>query len=138
MEPMRLAKPRTEGPSSYTPPRPPLRLVPQPPAENAASAAPDEARDVAELLAPPAVVVAERARRWVASRPELAGRMEKAIALVGGVSLVEANTYRVEGGAGDYTVRVDRVQRYSECTCPDSAVRGQKCKHRLAVALVLG
>jgi hypothetical protein len=83
--------------------------------------------------------VAEKAARWVAHRPELATRMEKAMALVGGIERTdEANTYKVEGGKGDYIVRVDRGRRYSECTCPDSAVRGQKCKHRLAVALVLG
>ena len=66
----------------------------------------------------------------------LAGRLERAMALVGGVSSQGEGVWVVEGSNVDYIVWADPVTRSSTCTCADFLQRGAKCKHILAVALV--
>ncbi len=75
------------------------------------------------------------AKKWVAKSPELGPRMERALALTGGVEEVSPSTFTVEGEGGTYTVMINRSTKVSTCDCPDSR-RGNKCKHRLACALV--
>lgn len=81
----------------------------------------------------PATQIRTLATLWSAKHPELASRIERAIALTGGVKSQGEGVYVVEGESGEYIVTV--VGRISFCTCPDSA-RGNHCKHRLAAALV--
>lgn len=77
------------------------------------------------------------ADQWLKNHPELdTKRMQKALALTGGVSEIRPNQYKVEGEGGSYTVTVNPGQKKSFCTCEDSR-RGNHCKHRLAVALVV-
>lgn len=53
-----------------------------------------------------------------------------------GVLYIGEDTWQVRGSSGTtYYVGVDLRRRTSTCTCPDSR-QGNKCKHRLAVALV--
>lgn len=62
-----------------------------------------------------------------------------AVALEDGTAHVEPagpGTYRVPSFTGEGTYTVDLKRR--SCTCPDSAYRGETCKHLLAVALVRG
>jgi predicted nucleic acid-binding Zn finger protein len=80
----------------------------------------------------PASRIRNLATKWSAKRPELAARIERAIALTGGVKSQGEGVYVVEGVGGDYIVTKGRN---SMCTCPDSQ-RGNRCKHQLAVALV--
>jgi hypothetical protein len=78
------------------------------------------------------------ARKWAGMHPGLATRLERAIALVANVipGDFSPNVFFVEGSEGHrYMVRVDRKNRTSSCTCADSKVHGDRCKHRLAVAL---
>lgn len=86
--------------------------------------------------APTHAAVATTAARWAAKNPELAPRMERAVALVANVtSTVSPEMFMVEGSYGhQYVVRVNRAARTSTCTCPDHG-KGHHCKHRLAVAL---
>lgn len=77
---------------------------------------------------------------WAIQFPALQERLERALALVGGVRLVSEegsarSVFVVEGVGDDYLVTVDHGARVSRCTCEDSR-RGNKCKHRLACALV--
>jgi len=79
------------------------------------------------------------AARWTARHPELRGRMERAIGLVGAVtpgrmSHVFFVASATEEGTS-YIVRVNRRERSSTCTCPDHQQRGGRCKHILAAAL---
>lgn len=87
--------------------------------------------------AAPYAVMRNLADQWLKNHPELdATRMNKALALTGGVSEIKPNQYKVEGGGGDYVVTVNPGQKKSFCTCEDSR-RGNHCKHRLACALVI-
>lgn len=73
---------------------------------------------------------------WSVRHPELQVRLEKALALTGGVRLIAPSIYRVQGQGDDYLVRVDHQRGSSTCTCMDSR-KGHHCKHRLATALVV-
>lgn len=81
----------------------------------------------------------ERMRQYVSAwsirYPHLQVRLEKALALTGGVVPQGRGVYRVQGGGGEYVVRVDHEKGTSTCTCVDSH-KGHHCKHRLATALV--
>lgn len=82
-------------------------------------------------------VMRNLADQWLKKHPELdERRMNKALALTGGVSEVKTNEYKVEGEGGDYVVTVNPAQKKSFCSCEDSR-RGNHCKHRLAVALIV-
>ncbi len=72
-------------------------------------------------------------QKWSQAHPELASRLDRAMALTGNVHSQGEGTFVVEGRTGEYIVGVEAGR--STCTCPDS-LRGHKCKHRLAVALV--
>lgn len=76
---------------------------------------------------------------WTSMHPELKERLERAVFLLDNVEATlcpgiykvrSENQKRVQ-----YVVRVDRANRSSTCSCPDSQ-KGNHCKHRLAVALV--
>ena len=86
---------------------------------------------------PTASSVSAKASKWAAKRPELADRIDRAVALVANVvKTAHPDVYVVEGSFGHkYVVRVHRDAKISECTCPDHQ-KGHHCKHRLAVALV--
>lgn len=76
------------------------------------------------------------ASRWAEKQPGLAARLEKAVALTGGVSSQGEGVYVVEGSSGhEYIVHADPETKVSTCNCPDSEL-GNHCKHRLATALV--
>jgi uncharacterized Zn finger protein len=77
--------------------------------------------------------VLEIAQKW-AGRVD-AKRLEKAVALVDYVTVVDETTFRIEGTSDTYTVSVDRTAKVSRCTCPDHQQRAMKCKHILACAL---
>lgn len=83
---------------------------------------------------PSAQDVARIARKWAEKHPNLATRIERAVALVALVTPGDLpHVFFVEGSEGRrYVVRVDG--RASTCTCPDSGT-GHHCKHRLAAAL---
>lgn len=83
-----------------------------------------------------ATAVQELANKWASRYPKLESRLMRAVALVDRVSYIGEGTYQVEGsGEAIYYVSVDLAKGSSMCTCEDSR-RGNKCKHRLAVALV--
>lgn len=86
---------------------------------------------------PTASSVATKASKWASKRPELADRIDRAVALVANVNkTAHPDVYVVEGSFGHkYMVRIDRAGKTSECTCPDHQ-KGHHCKHRLAVALL--
>lgn len=76
------------------------------------------------------------AAKWAAKHPHLKSRIERAVALTGGVKSQCEGVYVVEGSNGaEYIVSVDFDKGMSTCTCEDHR-RGQHCKHRIAVALV--
>ncbi len=84
----------------------------------------------------PATRIRELANIWAERHPELRERLERAIALTGGVERRARGVYGVEGQNATYVVRIRG--RKSTCTCPDShAERASHCKHRLAVALAV-
>lgn len=83
----------------------------------------------------PAERMRELAAIWSVQHPELQERLQKALALVGGVRAQGEGVYVVEGVGNEYVVSVDLPRRRSSCTCEDSR-RGHHCKHRLAVALL--
>lgn len=88
----------------------------------------------------PAVTQAAVARRWSRLHPQLAPAIARALALVGGVSRVAPDHYEVEGASETYRVRVYPRERRSVCSCPAwQYAQGERarCKHTLAVALVL-
>jgi hypothetical protein len=75
---------------------------------------------------------------WSARHPELDSRLKRAVALLDNVhmSATDPNVFSVEGSQGHlYTVRVDRANRVSSCTCEDHTRRNDRCKHILACAL---
>lgn len=73
---------------------------------------------------------------WALKHPHLKSRIERAVALVGGVKSQCEGVYVVEGSKGvEYIVAVDFEKGTSICTCTDHK-KGNHCKHRLAVALV--
>ena len=86
---------------------------------------------------PSSLAVNTTAARWARKHPELSDRIERAKALVANVTPGRLpHVFFVEGSSGkSYTVRVNREEKTSTCTCPDSVHRGNHCKHRLAVAL---
>jgi len=87
--------------------------------------------------ASPFSVMKGLADKWLKNHPNLdAKRMNKALALTGGVSEAKPNIYEVEGEGDTYVVTVNPGQKKSSCSCEDSR-RGNHCKHRLAVALVM-
>ena len=75
------------------------------------------------------------ARKWANKHPELAGRLTRAVDLVGKVERpgARAHIFYVQGGER-YRICVNPTTHKSSCTCPDSR-NGNHCKHRLAVAL---
>ena len=76
------------------------------------------------------------ANHWASLHPDLASRMDRALALVGNVRRAASDVYEVEGSDGHmYMVRVNRPSRTSMCTCPDYQEREIRCKHILAAAL---
>lgn len=88
--------------------------------------------------APSAPAVNAIARKWAKARPESAGRIKRAVALVASVERTGSHTFTVEGSDGhSYQVWVNWQKHTSSCTCPDSMGRGAKCKHRWAAALVI-
>lgn len=72
-------------------------------------------------------------QKWSTKHPELASRLERAMALTGSVHSQGEGTFVVEGATGDYIVGIEHGR--STCTCQDFK-RGHHCKHRLACALV--
>lgn len=88
---------------------------------------------------PAATTVAALARKWAKANPKASARIERAVALVGNVERTGSHSFTVEGSDGrTYTVWVNWQAHTSRCTCPDSMVRGAKCKHRWAAALLVG
>ena len=83
----------------------------------------------------PAQRIRSLATQWAERHPELATRLEKAVALTGGVKSQGEGVYVVEGVGDVYIVWADPQGKRSTCNCEDSR-RGHHCKHRLAVALV--
>lgn len=81
----------------------------------------------------PAEYMAVLVEKWSARRPELRSRLERAVALTGGVRSQGEGTFVVEGVTQEYIVGVEDGR--SSCTCQDT-LRGNHCKHRLACALV--
>lgn len=87
--------------------------------------------------APTTAAVNATVTRWAQKHPELTDRLHRAAALVANVTPGRLpHVFFVEGSGGaSYIVRVNRADKSSTCTCPDSTQRGAHCKHRLAVAL---
>jgi SWIM zinc finger len=80
----------------------------------------------------------ELAKAWKQKHPDLTDRIDRAIALTGGVERVGEGVFEVEGRTATYIVRVRGAD--SSCTCPDDhryRRQASHCKHRLAVALVV-
>lgn len=85
---------------------------------------------------PTAAAIFATARRWASKHPDLSERLDRAVALVDNVRPTSPDVYSVEGSEGHgYVVRVRGTE--STCTCQDFARRGIRCKHRLAVALMV-
>ena len=75
--------------------------------------------------------------RWAAKHPELKDRLERAAFIVENVQRTpDPDLYVVKSATSfrEYLVKVNRWNRSSTCSCPDSR-KGHHCKHRLAVAL---
>lgn len=76
---------------------------------------------------------------WTSTHPELKERLEKAVFLLDNVeATLSPDVYKVRSDSKkrtEYLVRVDRRNRTSTCSCPDSQ-KGNHCKHRLACALL--
>ena len=90
--------------------------------------------------APVAATVNALVSRWAAMYPDLAERLARAAALVANVRRGDysRDVFFVEGSEGhSYMVRVNRKTRTSTCTCPDHQERQLRCKHILAVALLV-
>jgi len=88
-------------------------------------------------LSPALLTIQGLARSWATRHPDLASRINRAVALVSNVLPGDRSpdVYFVEGSAGrQYMVRVNRRDRTSACTCPDHG-KGNHCKHRIACAL---
>lgn len=76
------------------------------------------------------------ANLWKVRYPHLADRIDRAVALTGGVKSQGEGVHVVEGSHGaEYIVWADPETHKSTCTCPDFE-KGHKCKHILAVALL--
>ena len=74
---------------------------------------------------------------WGVRYPRLRSRLERAVALTGGVTPRGEGVWEVESTEGRvYEVQADPVRRESACTCIDFRRGGGRCKHQLAVALV--
>lgn len=80
------------------------------------------------------------ANKWAEMHPELEDRLQRALALTGGVRKIASSNgfeaYVVEGVGDDYIVKVDLRNHTSRCECQDFQTRRIHCKHRLATALV--
>lgn len=74
---------------------------------------------------------------WARRYPDLRARLDRALRLVPQVRAVADCVWVVpsETGHGSYTVTACPERRMSACDCQDS-LRGRRCKHRLAAALV--
>jgi hypothetical protein len=77
------------------------------------------------------------ANSWAQKHPELKDRIERALALTGGITRGRMPyIFFVEGQGDRYMVRVNEQMGTSTCSCPDS-MKGNHCKHRLATALLV-
>ncbi len=77
------------------------------------------------------------AKAWAKKGLAEGPRLERALALVGGVSSQGEGVWVVEGGQRDYVVFLDpERQEPSTCDCPDYVHRKVQCKHQLAALLV--
>lgn len=83
------------------------------------------------------VTVGRIAAGWARRYPDLRARLDRALRLVPQVRAVADCVWVVpsETGHGSYTVTACPERRMSACDCQDS-LRGRRCKHRLAAALV--
>jgi hypothetical protein len=81
----------------------------------------------------------QQATLWTSAYPRLASRIAKAVDLVPRIQVDEkrpTSQFHVPGSEGVYTVEVSEDGKTSTCGCVDSS-KGNLCKHRIAVALVL-
>ena len=77
----------------------------------------------------------DTAKRWANIRPAESDRIMRAITLVMNGKVIRGGTDDfIVCGTEPYIVKVNREDRTSTCSCPDSA-KGNKCKHRYAAAL---